>query len=121
MRFEPIRTDGPARRARLHFARGLIETPAFMPVGTYGTVKAMTPGELRAVGAQVILGNTFHLMLRPGDETIAALGGLHRFMHWDGPILTDSGGFQVWSLAALRKLSEEGVRLPRRSTATASC
>ena len=110
MRFERLRTDGPARRARLHFARGVVDTPAFMPVGTYGTVKAMAPEELRAVGAQIILGNTFHLMLRPGDETIAALGGLHRFMQWDGPILTDSGGFQVWSLAALRKLSEEGVR-----------
>jgi queuine tRNA-ribosyltransferase len=81
-----------------------------MPVGTYGTVKALTPEELRAAGAQIVLGNTFHLWLRPGHETVRSLGGLHRFMHWDGPILTDSGGFQVWSLADLRKLSEEGVR-----------
>lgn len=109
MRFELLHSDGAARRGRLHCPRGVVETPAFMPVGTYGTVKAMTPEELRAVGAQIVLGNTFHLMLRPGAELIARLGGLHRFMHWDGPILTDSGGFQVWSLARLRKLSEEGV------------
>jgi queuine tRNA-ribosyltransferase len=87
-----------------------VETPAFMPVGTYGTVKAMTPEERKGLGAQIVLGNTFHLMLRPGPEVIAAHGGLHRFMNWPGPILTDSGGFQVWSLAELRKLTEEGVR-----------
>jgi queuine tRNA-ribosyltransferase len=109
MKFDLLATDGAARRGRLTFARGVIETPQFMPVGTYGTVKAMTPEELRAAGAEIILGNTFHLWLRPGPETIRALGGLQRFMHWDGPILTDSGGFQVWSLAELRKLSEEGV------------
>ncbi len=91
------------------FERGTVETPAFMPVGTYGTVKGMTPEELRECGAEIILGNTFHLMLRPGMEAIKAHGGLHRFMHWDGPILTDSGGFQVWSLGQLRKLSEQGV------------
>ncbi len=109
MHFQLLATDGASRRGRVTFARGTIETPQFMPVGTYGTVKAMTPEELRAAGAEIILGNTFHLWLRPGPETIEALGGLHRFMHWDGPILTDSGGFQVWSLAELRKLSEEGV------------
>jgi len=102
-------TSGAARRGRVRFERGVVDTPQFMPVGTYGTVKAMTPEELRAAGAQIILGNTFHLMLRPGEQTVRKLGGLHRFMHWDGPILTDSGGFQVWSLAQLRKLSEQGV------------
>jgi len=101
--------DGAARRGRLHFARGTVETPAFMPVGTYGTVKGMTPEELRMLGAEIILGNTFHLFLRPGLEVLEALGGLHRMMHWDGPILTDSGGFQVFSLGALRKLREAGV------------
>ncbi len=109
MRFDLLATDGAARRGRLQFARGVIETPIFMPVGTYGTVKGMTPEELHEVGAQIVLGNTFHLMLRPGPEVMRKLGGLHRFMHWDGPILTDSGGFQVWSLAELRTLSEEGV------------
>ncbi len=109
MKFELIATDGPARRGRLTFARGTVETPAFMPVGTYGTVKGMTPEWLRATGTQIVLGNTFHLMLRPGVEVIRAHGGLHRFMHWDGPILTDSGGFQVWSLGALRKITEQGV------------
>ncbi|MBI3899119.1 MAG: tRNA guanosine(34) transglycosylase Tgt [Gammaproteobacteria bacterium] len=109
MKFELITTDGPARRGRMHFARGTVETPAFMPVGTYGTVKAMTPEELREIGAEIILGNTFHLMLRPGVEIIRAHGGLHGFSHWNGPILTDSGGFQVWSLGKLRKLTEEGV------------
>ncbi|MDH4459274.1 MAG: tRNA guanosine(34) transglycosylase Tgt [Nevskia sp.] len=109
MRFELLATDGHARRGRVHFPRGSIETPQFMPVGTYGTVKAMTPGELRTAGAQIILGNTFHLWLRPGHEAMRALGGLHRFMNWSGPILTDSGGFQVWSLAELRKLTEAGV------------
>ncbi|MFC4250526.1 tRNA guanosine(34) transglycosylase Tgt [Sinimarinibacterium flocculans] len=110
MKFELLATSGAARRGRLLFERGTVETPAFMPVGTYGTVKAMTPEELRASGAQIVLGNTFHLMLRPGAETMRALGGLHRFMHWDGPILTDSGGFQVWSLSGLRKITEEGVK-----------
>jgi len=102
--------DGAARVGRLVTAHGAIETPAFMPVGTYGTVKAMTPEELQELGTQIILGNTFHLLLRPGPKVIAAHGGLHRFMHWRGPILTDSGGFQVFSLKSLRTLSEEGVR-----------
>ena len=110
MQFELLKSDGAARRGRLSFARGVVETPAFMPVGTYGTVKAMTPAEVRGLGAQIILGNTFHLMLRPGEQIIRALGGLHRFMNWDGPILTDSGGFQVWSLSELRKITEEGVK-----------
>jgi queuine tRNA-ribosyltransferase len=110
MKFELLATDGVARRGRLEFPRGVIETPAFMPVGTYGTVKAMTPEELEGLGARIILGNTFHLMLRPGETIVAAHGGLHGFMHWERPILTDSGGFQVWSLAQLRKISEEGVR-----------
>ena len=109
LKFELLAHDGAARRGRMAFPRGIVETPAFMPVGTYGTVKGMTPEELRATGAEIILGNTFHLMLRPGVEVIRAHGGLHRFMHWDGPILTDSGGFQVWSLGQLRKLSEKGV------------
>jgi queuine tRNA-ribosyltransferase len=109
MKFELISQDGHARRGRLHFARGVVETPAFMPVGTYGTVKSLTPEEVRGSGAQILLGNTFHLMLRPGEQTVRALGGLHGFMHWDGPILTDSGGFQVWSLAELRQIREEGV------------
>jgi len=110
MRFELLATEGLARRGRVSFARGTIETPAFMPVGTYGSVKAVTPEELEALGAEIILGNTFHLMLRPGVDVVAALGGLHKFMHWERPILTDSGGFQVFSLAHLRKLSEQGVR-----------
>ena len=109
MQFELIASAGPARRGRLLFDRGTVETPAFMPVGTYGTVKGMTPEELRETGADIILGNTFHLMLRPGMNVIKAHGGLHRFMHWDGPLLTDSGGFQVWSLGQMRKLSEKGV------------
>lgn len=109
MNFELLHTDGSARSGRLRFARGLVHTPAFMPVGTYGTVKAMTPEEVRASGAEIILGNTFHLMLRPGVEVIGKHGDLHDFMHWDGPILTDSGGFQVFSLGELRKISEEGV------------
>jgi queuine tRNA-ribosyltransferase len=109
VKFELFNTDGRARRGRMIFERGVVETPAFMPVGTYGTVKAMTPEELRQVGAQIILGNTFHLMLRPGMQIMKAHGGLHGFMHWDGPILTDSGGFQVFSLATLRKITEEGV------------
>jgi queuine tRNA-ribosyltransferase len=110
MRFELLSTDAGARRARLHLRHGSVETPVFMPVGTYGTVKAMTPEELRGLGAEIVLGNTFHLMLRPGTEVIRAHGGLHGFMNWQGPILTDSGGFQVFSLAELRKLDEEGVR-----------
>jgi queuine tRNA-ribosyltransferase len=110
MKFAVSATDGAARRGRLEFARGIVDTPAFMPVGTYGTVKAMTPEELAADGTQIILGNTFHLMLRPGTDVIRAHGGLHGFMHWQGPILTDSGGFQVFSLASRAKLTEEGVR-----------
>ena len=109
MRFELLAQDGAARRGRLEFPRGAVETPAFMPVGTYGTVKAMTPEDLESVGAQIVLGNTFHLFLRPGLAAIAAHGGLHRFMHWQRPILTDSGGFQVWSLAEMRKITEEGA------------
>ena len=109
MKFELHNVDGAARRGRLDFDRGTVETPAFMPVGTYGTVKAMTPENLRATGSEIILGNTFHLMLRPGTEVIRLHGDLHRFMNWDGPILTDSGGFQVWSLAERRKITEEGV------------
>jgi queuine tRNA-ribosyltransferase len=109
MRFELLAQDGAARRGRLEFARGSVETPAFMPVGTYGTVKAMTPEDLESIGAEIVLGNTFHLYLRPGLEVIEAHGGLHRFMHWQRPILTDSGGFQVWSLAEMRKITEEGA------------
>lgn len=109
MRFSVSAADGDARRAQLSFARGAVDTPAFMPVGTLGTVKAMTPEELAHCGAQMILGNTFHLMLRPGCEVIRAHGTLHDFMHWPHPILTDSGGFQVWSLAGLRKDREAGV------------
>ncbi|MEX2354043.1 MAG: tRNA guanosine(34) transglycosylase Tgt, partial [Gammaproteobacteria bacterium] len=109
MKFEISATDGQARRGRMCFSRGTVETPAFMPVGTYGTVKAMTPEELRELGSEIILGNTFHLMLRPGVEVIEHFGGLHGFMHWSGPILTDSGGFQVFSLAEMRKVSEAGV------------
>jgi queuine tRNA-ribosyltransferase len=107
--FQLRATDGAARRATLTLAHGAVETPAFMPVGTYGTVKAMSPVELEQSGAQIVLGNTFHLWLRPGLEVIRAHGGLHRFMGWTRPILTDSGGFQVFSLGALRKMSEEGV------------
>ncbi len=99
MTFELLATDGVARRGRLTTARGVVETPAFMPVGTRGTVKSLTPADLREVGSQIVLANTYHLLLRPGHELIRELGGLHRFMAWDGPILTDSGGFQVWSLA----------------------
>ena len=109
MKFELIKQDGGARRGRITFRRGSIDTPAFMPIGTYGSVKAMTPEELEGLGAQIILGNTFHLLLRPGIEVIRAHGGLHDFTHWQRPILTDSGGFQVWSLQALRKITEEGV------------
>jgi queuine tRNA-ribosyltransferase len=109
-KFELLTTDGAARLGRLTLAHGVVETPAFMPVGTYGTVKAMTPEELEGLGAQIVLGNTFHLMLRPGPDIVRAHNGLHRFMHWSHPILTDSGGFQVFSLKSLRKITEEGVR-----------
>jgi queuine tRNA-ribosyltransferase len=108
--FELLTTDGAARLGRLSLTHGVIETPAFMPVGTYGTVKAMTPEELEGLGAQICLGNTFHLMLRPGADIVDLHGGLHGFMHWSRPILTDSGGFQVFSLKSLRKITEEGVR-----------
>jgi len=109
MKFTVQKSDGKARRGVLELAHGRVDTPAFMPVGTYGTVKAMTPEEVAALGAQIVLGNTFHLWLRPGLEVIGKHGGLHRFMNWQGPILTDSGGFQVFSLETLRKVSEEGV------------
>jgi queuine tRNA-ribosyltransferase len=108
--FEVLSSDGAARTGRLTLAHGVVETPAFMPIGTYGSVKAMTPEELEQLGAQIILGNTFHLMLRPGAQIVDAHGGLHGFMHWQRPILTDSGGFQVFSLRSLRKITEEGVR-----------
>src|SRR3954454_11186119 len=107
--FDVHATDGAARRGRLTTAHGTVETPAFMPVGTVGTVKGMMPESVRATGAEILLGNTYHLMLRPTAERVAQLGGLHRFMNWSGPILTDSGGFQVMSLAERRKLTEEGV------------
>jgi len=110
MKFDLYKTSGKARRGQLTLAHGTVQTPAFMPVGTYGTVKAMSPKELREIDANIVLGNTFHLWLRPGLEVIAAHGGLHGFMGWDGPILTDSGGFQVFSLGALRKITEEGVK-----------
>ena len=109
IRFDLLATDGVARRARLTTPHGTVDTPAFMPVGTRGSVKSLSPDDVREAGAQIILGNTFHLLVRPGPELIRELGGLHRFMGWDGPILTDSGGFQVFSLAKLRKLTEEGV------------
>ncbi|WP_026052599.1 tRNA guanosine(34) transglycosylase Tgt [Gayadomonas joobiniege] len=109
MKYEKLATDGQARRGRLTFARGVVETPAFMPVGTYGTVKGMSPEELADTGAHICLGNTFHLMLRPGTEIIRQHGDLHDFMNWQKPILTDSGGFQVFSLGELRKINEEGV------------
>ena len=108
-RFAVHSVDGAARRGQLSFPRGTIETPAFMPVGTYGTVKSLTPEDLESLGAEIILGNTFHLMLRPGPEIVRMHGGLHGFMHWEKPILTDSGGFQVWSLTSRNKVSEEGV------------
>jgi queuine tRNA-ribosyltransferase len=109
MEFKLINTDGHARRGRLTFARGVVETPIFMPVGTYGAVKSLTAEELTGLGAQIILGNTFHLMLRPGTEVVKAHGDLHDFMRWNKPILTDSGGFQVFSLGGLRKIAEQGV------------
>lgn len=109
MSFEKITEDGRARRGRLTFPRGVVETPAFMPVGTYGTVKGMLPRDIHEIGAHIILGNTFHLMLRPGTEVVKAHGDLHDFTQWQGPILTDSGGFQVFSLGDMRKITEEGV------------
>ena len=110
MKFSVLATDGGARTGRIELPHGSVDTPAFMPIGTYGAVKGMSPADLRAVGAQIVLSNTFHLWLRPGLEVIERHGGLHRLMGWDGPILTDSGGYQVFSLGALRKVSEEGVR-----------
>ncbi|MBT8138459.1 MAG: tRNA guanosine(34) transglycosylase Tgt [Gammaproteobacteria bacterium] len=110
MKFDIQQHDGAARQGELQFARGLVRTPAFMPVGTYGTVKGMLPRDIHEIGADIVLGNTFHLMLRPGTQVVQEHGGLHGFMGWNKPILTDSGGFQVWSLGRLRKLSEEGVR-----------
>jgi queuine tRNA-ribosyltransferase len=109
MKFELLAKDGAARRGRLTLPHGTVDTPVFMPVGTYGSVKAMSPAELDGLGAQIVLGNTFHLWLRPGTEVMEKHGGLHRFMGWDKPLLTDSGGFQVFSLGAMRKISEEGV------------
>src|SRR5690606_21385272 len=109
MQFEVLATEGKARRGRLTFPRGTVETPAFMPVGTYGTVNGMLPRDIEAIGAEIILGNTFHLWLRPVTEVIKAHGDLHDFMQWKGPILTDSGGFQVFSLGEMRKIKEEGV------------
>ncbi|MDA8885886.1 tRNA guanosine(34) transglycosylase Tgt, partial [Porticoccaceae bacterium] len=110
MQFNVSATDGKARRGELSFPRGTVQTPAFMPVGTYGTVKGMLPRDIEEIGAEIILGNTFHLMLRPGTEVIKKHGDLHDFTQWQGPILTDSGGFQVFSLGDMRKISEEGVR-----------
>ncbi|MGY8772877.1 MAG: tRNA-guanine transglycosylase, partial [Gammaproteobacteria bacterium] len=109
MKFKVSATEGFARRSELQFARGSIQTPAFMPVGTNGTVKALEVDNILDTGAEIILGNTYHLMMRPGDELIKKLGGLHKFSNWDKPILTDSGGFQVWSLGDLAKLTEEGI------------
>src|SRR5262245_7527609 len=112
MKFEVMQKDARtrARRGRLHTARGVIETPVFMPVGTHATVKAMTVNQLRDLSVEILLCNSYHLFLRPGHETIDRLGGLHRFMGWDRPILTDSGGYQVFSLSTLRKISDEGVQ-----------
>ena len=110
LQFDVLKTDGHARRGRLTLNHGMVETPVFMPVGTYGTVKGVMPASLEAMGAQIILGNTFHLWLRPGLDVLAQFGGLHRFEAWNKPILTDSGGFQVWSLGEMRKISEEGVK-----------
>ena len=110
LKFDLLKTDGLARRGRLTLNHGMVETPVFMPVGTYGTVKGVLPSSLEAMGAQIILGNTFHLWLRPGVDVLQQFGGLHRFEAWNRPILTDSGGFQVWSLGEMRKISEEGVK-----------
>jgi queuine tRNA-ribosyltransferase len=110
MQFKVSATDGKARRGEMQFPRGAVQTPAFMPVGTYGTVKGMLPKDIEEIGAEMILGNTFHLMLRPGTEVVKAHGDLHDFIQWQGPILTDSGGFQVFSLGDMRKITEEGVK-----------
>ncbi len=110
VKFELLATDGAARRGRLHTPHGVVDTPVFMPVGTRGTVKSLTPADLGEIGAQIVLANAYHLFLRPGHELVRELGGLHRFMAWDGPILTDSGGFQVWSLARFRRITPDGVR-----------
>jgi queuine tRNA-ribosyltransferase len=109
IRFELLATDGPARRGRLHTPHGVVETPTFMAVGTQATVKGLTPDQLRSIGARIVLGNTYHLTLRPGDELVRDMGGLHRFMAWDGPILTDSGGYQIYSLAASRKITDHSA------------
>src|SRR5687768_12255659 len=111
MRFEVLSQDPTtrARRGRLHLAHGVVETPIFMPVGTQATVKGMTPDQLHALSVEILLCNSYHLMLRPGHDAVARLGGLHKFMGWNGPILTDSGGYQVFSLSALRQISDEGV------------
>src|SRR5262245_55759103 len=109
IRFELLHRDGDARRGRLHTPHGVVETPVFMAVGTQATVKGLTPDQLHAIGVQVVLGNTYHLALRPGDEVIAELGGLHRFMNWDRPILTDSGGYQVYSLAANLRIDDRAA------------
>ena len=110
LKFELLKTEGRARRGTLTLNHGVVQTPIFMPVGTYGTVKGVTPRSLNEMGAQIILGNTFHLWMRPGLDVVKQFGGLHRFESWSKPILTDSGGFQVWSLGAMRKISEEGVK-----------
>src|SRR5262245_17417203 len=107
--FELLSTDGLARRGRMTTPHGVVEAPMFMPVGTQATVKGLTPEQLRDIGAQIILGNTYHLALRPGDDLIAEMGGLHRFMGWDGPILTDSGGYQIYSLAQSRKITDHAA------------
>src|SRR5713226_6634305 len=109
IRFDLLHTDGAARRGRLHTPHGIVETPVFMPVGTQATVKGLTPQQLEEAGVTILLGNTYHLTLRPGDDLIAAMGGLHRFMSWNGPILTDSGGYQVYSLAPARKITDESA------------
>jgi queuine tRNA-ribosyltransferase len=120
MKYELLATDGAARRGRLTLNHGTVDTPAFMPVGTYGTVKGISPQDLRDIGAQICLGNTFHLWLRPGLEVIEAFGGLHQFMAWDGPILTDSGGFQVFSWAPCARSPRKACASARRSMATSS-
>src|SRR3989442_13758136 len=121
LQFDLLATDGLARRARMTLNHGVVETPVFMPVGTYGTVKGVMPQSLEAMGAQIILGNTFHLWLRPGLDILQQFGGLHRFEGWTKPILTDSGGFQVWSLGAMRKVSEEGVGFASPATGHKPC
>src|SRR5215210_5797066 len=118
--FELLKTESKARRGRLTTAHGVIETPAFMPVGTQGSVKAVSPAELGEMQAQIILGNTYHLFVRPGLEVIRHFGGLHRFMNWNGPILTDSGGYQIFSLAKLRKITDDGVHFQNHLDGTAT-